>query len=235
MINKSSLHPGRLLAVAAMALAAICLTTGAYAAVIIQPTAATASSTTTFDPRTIDKAITGAGLSAPLATGASVPATYPSHSAVGDDNYLSLANDYTPTLTFDLGGAYDLTNFHLWNYNEGGGFGGQLRGIATANVSVSLDNVNYTQVGTTYTFALAPGNTPYTGEDYALSALNVRYVRIAALTNGGGNTGTSFSNATGIGEIRFVGDVTTVPEPSTYIMMLGGLGALLLFRRRRAA
>jgi hypothetical protein len=38
-------------------------------------------------------------------------------------------------------------------------------------------------------------------------------------------------------EIRFAStyDAATVPEPSTYVMLLGGAGALILFRRRRAA
>jgi hypothetical protein len=43
------------------------------------------------------------------------------------------------------------------------------------------------------------------------------------------------SNGFGTANNIQIAGYTAVPEPSTYVMMLGGLGALLLFRRRRAS
>ncbi len=101
------------------------------------------------------------------------------------------------------------------------------RGIQTATISVSLDNVVYTPITGPASYTQASGLTSYIGEDYSITASNVRYVQFAITSNHGS------ADVTGISEIRFTGDL--VPEPSAALLLLGGLGALTIFRRRRIA
>jgi len=165
---------------------------------LIKPTGATSSSDYTPDGRLAVHAIDGTGLSADLTTGSAPPATWPTHTN-SCQNTMWLSNGEKPaTITFDLGQAYtNVSGFHLWNYNESGGWSD--RSIATMDITTSSDNSSYSPITCTVAnYTLANGATTYTGENYTFSTLvNARYIRFHALTN-------NKDNYIGISEIRFI-------------------------------
>jgi hypothetical protein len=198
------------------------------AQLIVAPISATATSF--YDDGTNIQspslAINGSGISDPtvIQTGDIIPSLYPTHdqgNGMWHTNFVVQAS-----ITFDLGAAYTLTGFHLWNANQNPGGANNLsnRGIQTANIFVSADNVSFTQITGPATFTQAPGANGYTGESYTISALGTQFVRFDVLTNWG-----SPNSITGISEIRF----EAVPEPSTYAMLLLGVGAMVVLRRMR--
>lgn len=121
------------------------------------------------------------------------------HGSTPDGNmWVSDTGDLNPVLVFDLGASYNLQTARVWNYNEGccTAFGAR-----AVEVSASLDNVNWSILGTN-TFAQAGGGTAEPAQNFSTPAANVRYVRFRLLTNYGG---TLF----GLSEIRFVAQAVT--------------------------
>lgn len=103
----------------------------------------------------------------------------------------------TPTITWDLGSAHDLTGFHLWNYGEQDGY--ETRGVKSADILVSSDGTNFTTVLSGQQFLETPATGAFPGDDYTLITDNVRYVRFNVLTTHGD------TNFAGLSEIRFFG------------------------------
>jgi hypothetical protein len=141
------------------------------------------------------------------------------------------------SITWTLPSKYDLTGFHLWNYNEGAQTS---RGLKYVTIEVA-DNAGFTlnlQTITSYAsgtgLTQASGANTYTGEDYTLSATG-QYVRFTVISNFSAIVDNLFSNPfTGASEIRFEG--TAVPEPmSAGLFACGALGMLVARRRRRSA
>ena len=149
------------------------------------------------------------------------------HSSFPNSQMWLSNGEVTPTITWDLGSFYDLTSFHLWNYNENTIFGNLLsRGVQTADVQVSQTSSfapgTYTDLGI-YTFLPADGLNTYTGQDnIPLAASNVEFVRFNVQSNYGA------SGYTGLSEIRF----TSTPEPSAFAL-LTTIGTLLIGLRQR--
>jgi hypothetical protein len=142
------------------------------------------------------------------------------------DATMWLSTSTTPEITWNLGDLYDLTGFHLWNYNEA--YNGQTantRGIETANISISTDGTIFTTIVTGMNFANASGFDTYTGEDKTLIA-TAQYVRFNITDNYG-----DLSN-TGLSEIRFIGTIP-VPEPTTLSSLLVASLCLALGARHR--
>lgn len=191
-----------------------------HAAVIVTPVGAT-SSLAELSNRPITDAIDGSGLDSLGLSGNILSETHDNMGA--NDGPYFLAPNAT-VLTFDLGGSADINAIHIWNYTR---TGEQDRGVRNFSIFTSTNGVDFSASGVTFTdFDVVP----YTGvtqrvsvQSRSLSATlsGITHIQFQSLTNHGDTT------YTGFGEIRF----GAVPEPSA--ALLGGLGALLLLRRRR--
>ena len=130
-------------------------------------------------------------------------------------------------LDFDFLTEYDLTTLHFWNYHS--------EGFDVDNINFSFYDESRNLVGTLMNVAPALGGsapsdaTQIFAENYALTfPSKVRYVN-AVLS--GSNGQVDFNN------MGFTGTLTStstpVPEPSSVLLTLAGLGAI--FARRRLA
>ncbi|HZW07320.1 MAG TPA: DVUA0089 family protein [Phycisphaerales bacterium] len=200
----------------ALALSAGGLAAAASADVVIQPAAIHSYSTQRSCVPTVN-VINGAGLTgANVTSNAPIPAAWPAHgtsgcnnmwhtTCIGQDNSTCEGGptaDLAPFIVFDLGAAWDLTGFRLWNHNQvaPGGASETNRGIRNMEVSVSEDGVNFSSAVPFTDVAQAPGSTAYTGDSYGLVATGVRYVRLQVTQNWGSTA------VTGMSEIRFTGN-----------------------------
>ncbi len=163
---------------------------------VIKPTAATAPSEYTPDGRLAIHAVDGTGLSFDVTTGSAPPAIWPTHGNTVSTMWLS--NAVKPcTLTIDLGASYtNITGFHLWNYNESGGWND--RSVLTGTMSWSTDGTTYTALASPTAFSKGDGTATDAGADYTFpTALTARYFQILCSTN-------NKDAYIGISEIRFV-------------------------------
>lgn len=122
-------------------------------------------------------------------------------------------------LLFDFGTEYDINALHFWNYTS--------ESFDVDNIQFTFLNAANVLVGS---LSVAPslGSSPgIAAEDIALAApLNVRYVTTFL---SGTNQQVDFQN------IGFTAEVSTVPEPATYVLMLAGLGLGFAVRRKHGA
>jgi hypothetical protein len=152
----------------------------------------------------------------------------------GVDPHIAAADGRIGHIVFDLGGLYDVTQFRVWNYNEG-----NVNAECCNTRDANAVTIHYSETdpltglspagGTTLAgvtnLTAAPGTNDYAGDNYDFD-FRARYVRID-ITNNLGDA----NQFTGLSEIRF--DGTLVPEPaSTAVLALGAAG-LLRGRRRR--
>jgi hypothetical protein len=126
----------------------------------------------------------------------------------------------------DLGAVYALNGAYIWNYGEiFNNVYQNARSAKDITFSFSLDNATY-GAAVPFTLARTPDTTTYAGEAKSFAApVNARYVKLNVVNNYAAN------NFAGIAEVRF----TSVPEPTTAVTMLGGLGLLGMLRRRHRA
>ena len=165
---------------------------------IVKPIRAAAS--TAHSSCTILKAISGAGLTADLVTGAALPATYPAHT--NDVNYMYMsAGIADPWMEFELGQNFRLVGFHLWNHNELGAEPG--RSIKTATLQVKDAGGAYTTVtATASSYVAGTALNDYQGEEYLFATpVTGAYFKVNVITNYGPTL------YTGISEIRFIGSI----------------------------
>lgn len=213
------------------ALAAVAFVTPLQAATIIKPTAVTAAGQTVdFIAEGFDRTLDGSGLASTLATGDAVPASYPTHEIGGNGvtvptiaaRFNSGTISSSATVTYDLGGTYNLETIAFYNYAEV--FAGVYyndRGLASAEILTSANGVDFSSLGN-FNFAQVPDATQVSPDVQTLTASGVQFVRFTAMTSHGGNR-------TGWSEVRFTGEV--IPEPSGPLLL--GLGGLAFFFRRR--
>ncbi|MFY9343052.1 MAG: discoidin domain-containing protein [Planctomycetota bacterium] len=113
------------------------------------------------------------------------------HSATWQDMWIS--NQITTGwLQFDFGSVQPLNAIAVWNYNSSISL---QRGVASMNVSLSTDGINFTPFSTE---ALAPGtNAPLAAHLIQIGGLAAQHVRFDILANHG-------NNYTGLSEVQFV-------------------------------
>lgn len=208
-------------------LGVICLAVAASGsaamALPIAGVSAVASSTYGWDDRAASHVVDGSGIAADgSASNSPVGTMWLSN---GDGNAGGMA-DTDQSITFDLGSVYLVGAMTIWNYNE---VNYTARGIASANVFVSRDNVTYS-LARSISLAQAPGTT---ATDFSQSVtLNgfARYVRFGNITNFVGDDDTY----TGLSEVQFMaGQAIAIAEPGSMLLLGMGVTGLLIGRRVR--
>lgn len=225
----------------------------ANAAIIITPTSAVGFAGA--QEQIPDRMIDGSGLSAVVTTANAGSVTHAVHNNSGPfTTYLlkdAAINDTditarTIALRFDLGSGdnslgYDITGMYIWNFDQRtttGDFSN--RGIKNTNLGTQgiggaiggpyTDKgalVNFTQAETD----LATATSSQFIDLSALSLTGVQFVQFDINSSYGGTSGNPSLPAVGLGEVRFVGTASVVPEPSSVALL--GLGGLALMLRRR--
>ena len=147
------------------------------------------------------------------------------------------------SIAYDLGGFFDLTEGHLWNYGQTGAFGN--RGFRNVDVFVSstdtadVNSAVFTLAVDDQMFSDQDANNPVAVESFALNASNVRWVRFEV--DGGIGVGNFGGNRVGLFEAKFTGEAAaaataTAPEPSAAMLaVLGLMGVVGCARRRKRA
>jgi hypothetical protein len=135
----------------------------------------------------------------------------------------------TASLVFDLGATYSLNGLRLWNYAEyWGGSTYNDRGVKDFTLSFSTDGGTTFSNAQNFTAAIGGGvgGLPLpnrsAGQAFSFGGISANAVKLEITSS----QGSEFSS--GIAAVRF----TAVPEPSS-AALLGGIGTLLLMRRRR--
>ena len=204
----------------------------AQAAVITGDSVIAVSSEFTGISRAGSNVVSGAGFVAP-----------PGAFTVNPTNtmWLTQANPTAPiSITFSLGGFYNLTNTRIWNYNENSGSPTieLARGVRTGDVQISTDDVLFTTIAN-ISLAQAPGvNNVDFSQVVALSG-TAAYIRFTNLVSFGTAANNGDNHFTGLSQVQFSGDAvasgdTSVPEPFSAALLAVGLAATWLLRRRES-
>ncbi len=216
----------------------LAISASAQTNIIVDPTGAVATSA----QRAAINSVNGYGLNNAtiVETGDAIPAVYPSHDTSAGSTWCTNPSDGDPSgvasITYTLGGAYNLTGFHLWNYNEvwtGDSYVEAQRGISDATMEYSSDNgTNWTLYGD-MSFTQASSSSSYTGEDYSFSntLAGVTDVRYTVL-----ETFDTNSTRAGFSEIRFIADPPPVPlAPTVRKIWMNGTTAKLYWNEAAGA
>lgn len=135
---------------------------------------------------------------------------------------LGPGTDFTPFITFDLGGTADVESIREWGYNTSfvtvGGTPMTRIGPKDVDVFTSSDGVTFT-FAQSLVFAQAPGTVGYTGHLIPVDYQDVRYIRLVIRTNhdgavfdgSGSQNGGDGRSLTGLSEIRF--GIASPPAP----------------------
>ena len=203
---------------AVAALASLALAAPALAEVTVTPVAVTASNTFPFFGQyKASNLIDGSGLSGGL------------HDANYANMWMTDLGVDEATLTFDLGGVFNLSSLQVWNYNFGvEEFASTLdRASKAFTLSISLNGVDYAQV-LAGEFARGTG-APLAAEVFSFSG-QARYVQLTLDGNHQAYPETYGYAPVGLSEVRF----GAVPEPTTWALLIAGFGATgAVLRRRR--
>lgn len=136
--------------------------------------------------------------------------------------------DASPYFQVDLGAVYALDNIHVWNYNEVGEIARGVNSVTVLSSTTDATLATNINQGTT-TIAIANGTDNYTGVNLLLAgnpvSFTARYIRFQINSNHG-DTGPFY----GLAEVQFFG--VPVPEPSAFVLMLFGMCALRVVRKR---
>jgi hypothetical protein len=160
--------------------------------------------------------VNGAGLSA-LTLTATHAATVPANS------WVSTPGTVTGTVTFALGGTYQVDSFSFWNQNGGGPGADGITGIQRVQVLTSTDGVTFVLLaGGPSLFAQVPA-TIAAPQIFTFGPVTATHFRFNILSNYGDPALTGFAE---------IGFNSTVPEPSTAGLLISGLMMGLLGVRR---
>lgn len=216
------------------ALAATSLT--AYGQVISGVTVDSFSSQITAAPRVASSTANGNGLA--LGTGVAAD----THDANANNMWLTAgaitaggfgngSTDFDPTITFNLGGLYDVNTLRIWNFNE---TGFTKHGANQIAVSAGATLASLTQLQT-INVAQAGGTGAEPAQDFASVFTGVQFIRFTINSNWDGDdfvndvfTGSAEEFA-GLSEVRFEG--AAVPEPGS-LSLMALMGVASLVRRK---
>jgi PEP-CTERM motif len=202
------------------------ISVGVQASVVSGATSVTQNTFGNYDSSgsyAVENAINQNGLSTKYVSGVTDWNTYfsghPSESMVayGNEWWGNPNSGLTGSVTFNLGGLFNIDKLALWNEDA--------NGIASFSVYTSTDDVVFNLVAS----RLLPTDNPY-GMDYfadifSLTNSTGQYVKLDITAAGIGYTTVS------MGEIAFSTTTTAAPEPAT--MLLLGLGLIGLAGVRR--
>jgi hypothetical protein len=87
---------------------------------------------------------------------------------------------------------------------------------------------------TQYSFNIGAQTTGSGGGTIELRGANTTLTNASGFATGRNNTGDGPTPTNFVFDIGLTATVATVPEPSTWAMMLGGLGMLVIYQRRRS-
>lgn len=205
--------------------AAICAASFAQtaSAEVITPVSVEASST--FFTYNKDRLIDGSGLDS---------------SGLHDSNFANMwmtdLGEPTGLLTFDLGGIYSLDSASLWQYNFGTNtpvISTLDRGVDNFRILTSIDGLTYDEVFSG-NMTRSPDGSPVAAQVFTLASVDARFVQLDLLNNFSVGTIYEDEYPIGLSEVRFGGTVAAaVPEPTTWLLMVIGVGAIGASMRRK--
>jgi hypothetical protein len=203
--------------------AAFLLSSSAQAQLILTPKNIE-SFTSYFGNRTPTNLINGSGLTAgPSGILGAADSTHGNSvdTSMWYSNPFLTPPDTTPNVTFDLGAVYDLQTTRIWQYNQSP-FDFTVYGAAEIELSVSVDNTNFTPVAPTFFPTRAGGTNGEPAQDFSTPVTGVRYVRLQIWTTFGG------AQASGLSEVRFEVVSNTAPpvitaQPTNQTIAVGGM------------
>jgi len=146
------------------------------------------------------------------------------HSAAEPDSVF--AGDGPGSITFDLGGLFDLDGMAIWNLNGGGG-----GGVKDLSILGSTDGITFRSIsGAPNHFAIGADAASEAAELFSFFT-TASFVRFDIASSYGFIPLGSF----GLSEAMFTGTqtATPVPLPPSFAMLGGGIGMLFLMRWRR--
>ncbi|MDG2125647.1 MAG: DUF4457 domain-containing protein, partial [Verrucomicrobiales bacterium] len=122
-------------------------------------------------------------------------------------------DDPDPSVTFDLGAAYTITSFHVWNYNESPP-DLTARGVNEVSVEYGITETLGSTVPGITNFTQADGLEFYTGEEFdAFPPFSARFIKFVIKSNHGGD-----NNFYGLSEVQFNGTQSgLIVTPSSFI------------------
>lgn len=173
--------------------------------------------TTTFaDPgdagSLIANIVNGSGLSS-YTTGAT-------HDAGDPTNAWVAAGSTTGTITFDLGGVFNLDGMAVWNFNATNAYG-----INGLTIDGSLDGITYSPLaGAPTSFAIGASSASESAQVFSFTA-TTQFVRFTVISSHG-------EPGVGMSEVMFTGAAAAVPEPGSIAVLGLGLFGVAAFRRR---
>lgn len=152
----------------------------------------------------------------------------------GNGTYQGPADTH-PSITFDLGGIYNLTSAQVWNYNENSGNPSFFtkRGVRTMDAQASMDGTTFATIAVNINLAQAPGANNGAFAQTLAWAGTAEYIRFSNLVSWGGDNG-----FVGLSQVQFFGTAAaspsaSVPEPISIALL--GLGTLATAAFRRQA
>lgn len=165
----------------------------------------------------LSNTVNGAGLSV-LSLTAIHEATSPPNS------WISAPGFVTGTVTFALGGTFQVDSFSFWNQNAGGPGLNGITGIQRVEVLTSTDGVSFVLLaGGPSLFAQVPV-APAPPQIFTFAPVTATHFRFNILSNYGDTAETGFA------EIGF--NSVSAPEPATLGLLISGLITGMLGVRR---
>ncbi len=154
------------------------------------------------------------------------------HGKDGDDNmWLSSSEPDGAWIEYEFDKAYKLDQMWVWNYN-GAGLN-VAYGLNNVTIEYSTDDTNYTTLGATHEFLIAPGENDYarnTTVDFG--GVVAKYVKITANSN----WSNGITDQYGLSEVRFLHIPMRARKPSPDSGATDvGLDVVLSFRAGREA